>query len=106
MDICNVCSLPKDLCVCQTLAREEQKIIINVVKRRFGKLTTIISGIDEKVINLKDLAKKLKSKLACGGTAKNGAVELQGNHAERVKRELAALGFNEDSINIKNSITK
>ncbi len=106
MDICNVCSLPKDLCVCQTLAREEQKITVSVVKRRFGKLTTVIAGIDEKTINLKDLAKKLKSKLACGGTAKNGRIELQGNHVEKVRQELVNLGFPDESIMVKNSLVK
>lgn len=101
MEVCNVCSLPKDLCVCQTLAREEQKITISVVKRRFGKLTTVINGLDGKTIDLKDLAKKLKTKLACGGTIKNGIIELQGNHIERVKQELIKLDFKENSILVK-----
>ncbi|HLC58557.1 MAG TPA: stress response translation initiation inhibitor YciH [Candidatus Nanoarchaeia archaeon] len=98
MEVCSVCSLPKDLCVCQTLALDEQKITIKVVKRRFGKLATIVQGFDEKTIDGKDLSKKLKSKLACGGTFKNSAIELQGNHGDKVKAELIKLGFNEDSI--------
>ncbi len=106
MELCNVCSLPKDLCVCQTLAREEQNITISVVKRRFGKLTTFISGIEERTIDVRDLAKRLRSKLACGGTAKNGAIELQGNHVERVRQELVGMGFTEGSIIVKNIITK
>jgi len=101
MEVCNVCSLPKDLCVCQTLAREEQKITISVVKRRFGKLATTVEGLDEKTIDLRDLIKKLKTKLACGGTAKNGIIELQGSHVEKVKDELIKLGFNENSIIVK-----
>ncbi len=101
MDVCNVCSLPKDLCVCQTLAREDQKITISVVKRRFGKLATLVSGFDEKMIDLKDLLKKLKMKLACGGTSKNGIIELQGAHADKVKAELIKLGFNQHSIIVK-----
>jgi len=87
--------------VCQTLAREEQKITVSVVKRRFGKLATTISGLDEKTIDIKDLTKRLKSKLACGGTFKNGIVELQGSHVEKVKGELIKLGFNENSIIVK-----
>ncbi|MBS3152341.1 translation initiation factor [Candidatus Woesearchaeota archaeon] len=101
MEVCNVCSLPKDLCVCQTLAREEQKITVSIVKRRFGKLATTVEGLDEKTIDLKDLIKKLKTKLACGGTSKNGIIELQGNHVEKVKSELIKLGFNENSIIVK-----
>lgn len=100
-EICATCGLPKDLCVCEAIAREEQKITVSVVKRRFGKLTTLISGIDEKTIDIKEIAKKLKSKFACGGTAKDGVVELQGNHIEKIKEELKKLGFSADSIIIK-----
>ena len=102
-EVCATCGLPKDLCVCETIAREEQKIIISVVKRRFGKLTTIVEGLDEKTIGLKDLCKKLKMKLACGGTAKDGIIELQGSHVEKVKAELINLGFKENLVIVKNS---
>lgn len=101
MEICNVCGLPRDLCVCQTLAREEQKITLTIVKRRFGKLATTVNGLDDKTIDLKDLTKKLKTKLACGGTSKNGVIELQGNHIDKIRVELVKLGFKEDSIIVK-----
>jgi translation initiation factor 1 len=101
MEICNVCGLPKDLCVCQTIAREDQKITLAIVKRRFGKLTTVVSGLDGKTIDIKGLTKNLKNKLACGGTSKNGAIELQGSHVEKVKEELIKLGFNASSIIVK-----
>ena len=98
-DICPKCGLAKELCVCETIAKEEQQITIKVDKRRFGKLTTIIDGFED--IDLKDLAKKLKSKLACGGTVKGKSIELQGNHAEKVKQELIKLGFNQNTINMR-----
>ncbi len=101
MEICSICGLPKDLCVCETLAREEQTITITVSKRRFGKLATSIKGLNEKEIDLKDLTKKLKSKLACGGTMKNGLIELQGNHVEKIKVEMIKLGFKPESIVVK-----
>lgn len=97
-EVCPTCGLPKDLCVCETIAKEEQRIKISTVKRKFGKLTTIIEGIDQKQINIKDLAKELKSKLACGGTAKKGRIELQGNHVAKVKQHLIELGFAADTI--------
>jgi len=100
-DVCHICGLPKDLCVCETIAKEEQRISVKVEKRKFGKLITVISGIDEKQIDLKDIAKKLKSKLACGGTAKKGNVELQGNHINKVKSILIELGFSAESIDTK-----
>ncbi len=100
-DICPVCTLPKDLCVCETIEKEEQKITIGLAKRRFGKLATVIQGIEGKNIDVKAVAKKLKSKLACGGTYKKGVIELQGNHAEKVKRLLVELGFTEGAITVK-----
>lgn len=97
-EVCPKCGLPKTLCVCETIAKESQKIRVKTQRRRFGKLTTVIEGIDTKEINIKDLAKKLKSKFACGGTAKGGTIELQGNHIEEVKKELINLGFSADTI--------
>tara|TARA_Y100000310_G_scaffold244040_1_gene248716 strand:- start:1544 stop:1867 length:324 start_codon:yes stop_codon:yes gene_type:complete len=98
--ICSKCGLPQELCVCETIAKEEQNIEIKIEKRRFGKLITCVTGIS-KDINIKDLAKKLKSKLACGGTSKDGKIELQGNHAERVKQFLVEQGFSEHTIRVK-----
>jgi len=100
-DVCSRCGLTKELCVCETIAKEEQRINVSTVKRRFGKLTTMITGIDPKDINIKDIAKKLKSTFACGGTVKNNIIELQGNHKQNVKGELIKLGFSEDSIKIQ-----
>ena len=100
-EICPKCGLPKELCVCESIAKESQKIIVKLVKRRFGKQYTEIIGIDEKEVNLKDLAKKLKNKFACGGTAKDGKVELQGDHRSRVKEVLISTGFAVERIDVR-----
>jgi translation initiation factor 1 len=71
-EICPRCGLPKPLCVCETIAKEKQKITVYVENKKFKKVSTIVEGLDEKEIDLKDVAKKLKSTLACGGTAKEG----------------------------------
>ena len=99
-DICSVCGLPKDLCMCGTLAKEKQKIVIKAVKRRYGKLTTLIDGLDMKADEIKKLGKDLKAKLACGGTIKENTIELQGDHRQSVKKALVALGFTEGSIEV------
>ena len=97
-DICPKCGLPKELCVCETIAKETQKVSVRTEKRKFGKVYTVISGIDAKEISVKDLAKKLKSRLACGGTAKDNVIELQGNHGEKVRSLLVEFGFNPETI--------
>lgn len=100
-EICSTCGLPLELCVCEAIAKESQKILVEIVKKKFGKITTVVSGINETEINLKDLAKKLKNKLACGGTAKDGKVELQGKHDKEIRSELIKLGFAPDQIEIR-----
>ncbi|MCD4759867.1 stress response translation initiation inhibitor YciH [archaeon] len=97
-EICPKCGLPEDLCVCETIAKEEQRIRIRKEKKRYGKLMTIIEGIDKTTIDIKDVAKKLKSKFACGGTVKDSTIELQGDHVAKVKDVLIKLGFNSDTI--------
>ncbi len=101
MSICNTCGLPNELCVCESIAKESQEIKIYTIKKKFGKKNTVIKGIDTKQIDLKDLGKKLKNTLACGGTAKEGKVELQGDHKFKVKQELIKLGFSDETIKIK-----
>ena len=89
--------LPKELGIGDSITKESQKITIRIVKRRFGKLTTLVEGF-EKDVNIKEISKKLKSAFACGGTVKNNTIELQGNHIERAKQELIKLGFNKETI--------
>jgi len=40
----------------------------------------------------------LKEELACGGTVKNNIIELQGDHAKKVREKLIKMGFNENNI--------
>ncbi len=96
MDICPKCGLPLQACVCEEIAKTEQRIHIRTEKKRFGKLITVISGFQD--VDLKSIAKSLKQGLACGGTVKENTIELQGDHSKKVKKELIKLGFPEESI--------
>jgi len=98
VDICPKCGLPIPACVCGEIAKANQKIDVKTEKRRFGKMNTMISGFDDGV-DIKDIAKKLKVKMACGGTVKNGIIELQGNHKGHIKPILVEMGFSEEQIN-------
>jgi translation initiation factor 1 len=100
-ETCTTCGLPKELCVCETIAKESQKIEVDLIKKKFGKISTVVKGINQNEINLKDLAKKLKTRFACGGTAKEGIIELQGDHLKELKAELIKLGFSPDTIEVK-----
>lgn len=98
--VCNSCGLPEDLCVCDVIVREQQKIQVTIEKKKFGKKYTIVTGFEGEV-DISDLAKKLKSKFACGGTGKSGRVELQGDHRARIKEALITIGFPSETIEIK-----
>ena len=97
MDICPKCGLPEAACVCGEIAKTQQQISVKTEKRRFGKITTLVSGFDDGV-DIKDIAKTLKAKRACGGTVKNKVVELQGNHKGCIKPILVELGFDGSHI--------
>ncbi|MEE8183255.1 MAG: stress response translation initiation inhibitor YciH [Thermoplasmata archaeon] len=91
--ICPVCGLPQELCMCEEIAREQQRIRIYSDRRRYGKVVTIVEGIDAADIDVEDLAKSLKTKCAAGGTVKGGRIELQGEHKKKVKLALEKIGF-------------
>ncbi|MFH1978499.1 MAG: stress response translation initiation inhibitor YciH [Candidatus Aenigmatarchaeota archaeon] len=99
-EICKKCGLPKDLCTCELITKEKEKISIFCVKRRYGKTITIVSGLS-KDLNAKDILKELKTKLACGGTLKGNEIELQGNHVGRAKQVMIKLGFQEEQIEVR-----
>jgi translation initiation factor 1 len=92
-ELCQVCGLPKELCACENIAREQQLIVISSQKRRYGKLVTIVEGINENDINVDELARTLKTKCASGGTVKDGRIELQGEHRKKVEQVLKDMGF-------------
>ena len=100
-EICIKCGLPKELCVCESIAKENQNIIVKIERRKFGKRYTIIRGINQSEISLKDVTKKLKSLLACGGSYKDGQVELQGDHKTKIRDILIKLGFSSETIKIQ-----
>lgn len=100
-EICSKCGLPKELCVCEIIAKEDQRIKVYLDNKKFNKTYTVIEGINEKDIDMKNLAKKLKTTLACGGTIKNGKIELQGDHKRKVGRILVEAGFAKETIDVK-----
>jgi len=99
-EVCSTCGLPKDLCVCGTISMEQQLVKVRLETRKWGKPSTVIEGIDAKSVDLAGLAGKLKTYCACGGTAKDNMILLQGDHRDKVRKVLVQQGFPEASIEI------
>jgi len=95
---CPRCGLPEELCVCDEMTKEGQRIRVRSDKRKYGKPVTIVDGLDN--LDVGKIAKELKRKLACGGTSKGNTIELQGNHLAKMRGILIGLGFSEDMIDI------
>jgi translation initiation factor 1 len=92
-NICPKCGLPKEICVCEEIAREQQNITIILDRRRYGKMMTVIDGLNPHDLDMDSLISNLKSKCACGGTIKDGKIELQGDHRTKVREALEKMGF-------------
>ncbi|MCS7125461.1 MAG: translation initiation factor [Aigarchaeota archaeon] len=99
-EICPVCGLPKTICVCKTISREQQRIKVKLEMRKWSRPVTIIEGLDDDKGELEQLARKLKSICASGGTVKNGVILLQGDHRDKVKEVLLEMGHTEENIEV------
>ena len=60
---------------------------------RRGKAVTTVSGVALDDAALKELAGRLKKRCGVGGSAKNGVIELQGDHRDVVVEMLRADGY-------------
>lgn len=62
-------------------------------KGRKGKGVTLVKGLTLDALALAQLGKQLKTACGSGGTVKDGAIEIQGDHRERVIEELGKRGW-------------
>jgi len=97
MEIDPKTGLPLQAIEWENLTRGSQRISVTTDKKRYGKIVTIVSGFD-KGVDVKKVTKALKNELACGGTFKNNAIELQGDHMKKIKPLLIKMGFENNSI--------
>lgn len=78
----------------ETLPPGKQDLRITLDKKlKGGKKATVVYKFVGKQSDLEQLGKALKSACGVGGTAKNGEIILQGDHLEKVKAELAKMGY-------------
>jgi len=78
----------------QTIETDGIVRIRRETKGRKGKGVTTVSGVGLPEAELKSLAKQLKQKCSTGGTVKDGVIEIQGDHRDKLKTELEKLGHN------------
>lgn len=60
---------------------------------RKGKGVSVITGLPLNDAELETLATKLKSACGAGGAVKDGKIEIQGDHRDRLVAELNKLGY-------------
>lgn len=95
--MCPDCGLPREQCICKQnrpVANSDGVVRVSrETKGRKGKSVTLITGLPLNEIELKFLAKELKVKCGSGGTVKNGVIEIQGDHRDRMVDELQKKGW-------------
>jgi translation initiation factor 1 len=95
--MCPACRQPAANCVCSSVkAKPAGDGVVRVsreTKGRAGKGVTLVKGLALEPLALAALGKQLKTACGSGGTVKDGVIEVQGDHCERVMEALKAQGF-------------
>jgi translation initiation factor 1 len=95
--MCPDCRQPMATCLCKAAdARPVGNGNVRVsreTKGRAGKGVTLVKGLPLEATALAALGKQLRTACGSGGTVKDGALEIQGDHVERVMELLKAQGF-------------
>jgi translation initiation factor 1 len=96
--MCPACRRPLAACGCAQKAQQAPLgdgavRVSRQSKGRGGKTATLVRGLALEADALAALGKRLRSACGSGGTVKDGVIEVQGDHAERVVAWLVAEGF-------------
>ena len=95
--MCPACRQPIALCRCGQAAPPVSSDGIVRVSRetqgRKGKGVTVIRGVALDAAALDQLGRELKAACGSGGTVKDGVIEIQGDHRDRIVERLQAAGM-------------
>ncbi len=96
--MCPGCRQPVATCRCGTAPASASRgdgmvRVSRESKGRGGKVVTLVRGLALDSQAIEALGKRLRSACGAGGTVKNGVLEIQGDHAERVVAWLAKEGW-------------
>ncbi len=95
---CPACRQPLAACTCKAaaapaLAGDGTVRVSRETKGRGGKAVTLVRGLALDAGALAETGKKLRTACGAGGTVKDGVLEVQGDHVERVIEWLRVNGF-------------
>jgi translation initiation factor 1 len=93
--MCPTCRNPLAQCSCRAASAPRGDGIVRVSREkqgRGGKTVTVVRGLDVDADTLASIGRQLRSACGSGGTTKDGVIEVQGDHAERVVALLQAEG--------------
>lgn len=93
--MCPGCRQPQAQCACKAAPLPAGDGIVRVsreTKGRGGKAVTVVKGVPADAAALAQLGKQLKAACGSGGTVKDGVIEVQGDHVERVLEALQKWG--------------
>jgi translation initiation factor 1 len=97
---CPTCGQPYKQCRCdqstsQPVPKKSDGIvrIMRDRKHRGGKTVTVISSVPASNEEIAMLAQQLKKLCGSGGTVKDGVIEIQGDHCEKVQAKLSEMGY-------------
>ena len=96
--LCPDCRQALAACTCRAVNKQLVKGdgVIRIgreTKGRGGKGVTLITGLPLAEEPLKELASKLKQACGTGGTVKDGVIEIQGDHREKLQAYLLKAGY-------------
>lgn len=94
---CERCGLLESECKCTPLPDylppEKQTAKLRIEKRPKGKVVTVVAGLAPTSNDLPALLTTLKNACGAGGACKDGSIEIQGDHLDRVRKTLQKLGY-------------
>lgn len=93
--MCPSCRQPLAACACTAPARPVGDGIVRVSREtagRKGKGVTLVRGLALDDAALAELGRQLKAACGSGGTVKDGVVEIQGDHSDRIVEVLQRAG--------------
>ena len=94
--MCPSCRRPANQCICRQAAAPAGDGIVRVqreTKGRGGKAVTVVRGVPVDAAGLLKLGQDLKAACGSGGTVKDGNIEVQGEHVDKVVALLQQRGF-------------